>query len=448
MFPLQKFQDYISENALLSAGHKVLLTVSGGRDSVLLVHLFKLVGYNCGIAHCNFNLRGEESHRDEMFVKMLAATMGMPFYVKHFDTKSYAATHKVSTQMAARTLRYDWFEEVRQQEQYDFIAVAHHQSDAIETVLLNLTRGTGIAGLHGIRPKVNFLIRPLLSLTRSEIDEAIDSEKLDFVEDSSNLADKYARNKIRLQVIPQLKAINPNLERTFEQNIQRFSETEMVLEEVVSKLRLQICKTDGNITQLSLTEMRALVPGQLLLYELLKPYQFQYPVIRDILASLEKQSGVSFYSSTHRATIDRHNLLISPLAAKDILPIETIHPQDAFKTFGQQQLTITHTTDLGFEKVAHKAFIDSGKLIYPLILRTWQEGDRFMPLGMSVFKKLSDYYIDEKASLPLKDQIPVLVNGNGEMVWIVGMRADNRYKVSSATKKVTIFELKSATIAK
>ncbi|MET3113342.1 tRNA(Ile)-lysidine synthase [Pedobacter sp. CG_S7] len=448
MFPLKKFQDYIAENTLLNADNRVLLTVSGGRDSVLLVHLFKLAGYSCGIAHCNFNLRGEESHRDEMFVKMLAATMNMPFYVKHFDTKSYAAAQKVSTQMAARTLRYDWFEEVSQQEHYDFIAVAHHQSDAIETVLLNLTRGTGIAGLHGIRPKVNFLIRPLLSLTRSEIDEAVESEQLDFVEDSSNLADKYARNKIRLQVIPQLKAINPNLERTFEQNIQRFSETEIVLDQVVSQLRLQICKTFGNLTQFSLAEIKALVPAQLLLYELLKPYQFQYPVIRDILASLQKQSGISFYSSTHRATIDRNQLLVSPITAKDTMANETIHPQDLFKDFGQQQLTISHTTNLGFEKVAHKAFIDSGKLIYPLILRTWQEGDRFMPLGMSVFKKLSDFYIDEKVPLPLKDQIPILVNGNGEMVWIVGMRADNRYKVSSATKKVTIFELKSATIAK
>ncbi|WP_432713454.1 tRNA lysidine(34) synthetase TilS, partial [Pedobacter sp.] len=230
MFPLQKFQEYISENALLQPGDKVLLTVSGGRDSVLLVHLFKLAGYSCGIAHCNFNLRAEESEADEAFVKKLAATMDMPFYVKHFDTKAFAAQHHLSTQMAARTLRYEWFEQLRLEQHYAYIAVAHHQSDAIETVLLNLTRGTGIAGLHGIQPKRGLLIRPLLCFSREEIDEVVNTMHMDYVEDSSNKADKYARNKIRLHVIPQLKAINPNLEHTFAQNIQKFKETEMVLQ--------------------------------------------------------------------------------------------------------------------------------------------------------------------------------------------------------------------------
>jgi tRNA(Ile)-lysidine synthase len=446
MFPLQKFQDYIHKNSLLQPDDKVLLTVSGGRDSVLLVHLFKLAGYSCGIAHCNFNLRADESQRDEAFVRMLAAAMDMPFYVKHFDTKAYAEKHKISTQMAARTLRYAWFEEIRLQENYDFIAAAHHQTDAIETILFNLTRGTGIAGLHGILPKRDLLIRPLLCLSRSEIDEIIKKEHLDFVEDSSNRADKYARNKIRLHVIPQLKAINPKLEQTFEQNIQRFSETEMVLQQVVSQLRSSICKTRQNLTVLSLAEVKALSPQQLLLFELLKPFNFMEPVVRDILSSLDKQSGVSFYSISHRATIDRGNLLISPLEQQADLIEKEIHPHDDFKIVGNQQLLISHTTDLNYEKVAHKAFIDAEKLTYPLILRNWQEGDRFVPLGMSVSKKVSDYFIDEKIPLPLKAQVPILVNGNGEIVWVVGMRADNRYKVSAATKKVTIFELKSATI--
>jgi tRNA(Ile)-lysidine synthase len=443
MFPLQKFQDYIAQNSLLRPDQKVLLTVSGGRDSVLLVHLFKHAGYNCGIAHCNFNLRAEESQRDEAFVKLLAATMDMPFHVKHFSTKAYAAQHKISTQMAARTLRYDWFEEIRQKENYDLIAVAHHQTDAIETVLLNLTRGTGIAGLHGIRPQRGVIIRPLLCLTRTEIDEVMESEHLDFVEDSSNLADKYARNKIRLQVIPQLRSINPNLEQTFEQNIQRFSETEIVLQQVIAQLRTQIFKTKGNMLMLSLQDIAALNPPQLLLCELLKPYNFQEPVVKDILSSLHKQTGVSFYSNTHRATIDREHLLLSALSLQGTVTPQTIHPDEVHKTFGQQQLTISHSTDPGFEKVAHKAFIDAGKLVYPLILRTWQDGDRFIPLGMSAFKKLSDYFIDEKVPLPLKEQVPILVNGNGEIVWVVGMRADNRYKLSSDSKKVTIFEVKS-----
>ncbi|MEJ5963967.1 tRNA lysidine(34) synthetase TilS [Pedobacter immunditicola] len=446
MFPLQKFRDYIDQNSLLRADQKVLLTVSGGRDSVLLVHLFKLAGYSCGIAHCNFNLRGDESQRDEAFVRMLAATMDMPFYVKHFDTKAYAEEQKISTQMAARTLRYDWFEETRVQENYDFIAVAHHQTDAIETILLNLTRGTGIAGLHGILPKRGFLIRPMLCLSRTEIDEVIEKEHLDFVEDSSNRADHYARNKIRLHVLPQLKAINPNLEQTFEQNIEKFSETEMVLQQVVNTLRSSICKTHQHLTTLSLAEIKALKPQQLLLFELLRPFNFQDPVVRDILSSLDKQSGVSFYSHSHRATIDRGELLISPVeTAADQYDL-AVHPHDETVVFGKQQLLISHTDNLNFEKVTHKAFVDGDKLMYPLILRCWQDGDRFMPLGMAVFKKLSDYFIDEKVPLPLKAHIPILVNGNGEIIWVVGMRADNRYKVSAGSKKVTIFELKSATI--
>jgi len=448
MFPLQKFQDYIAENSLLRPDHKVLLTVSGGKDSVLLVHLFKLSGYTCGIAHCNFNLRGDESQRDEAFVKLLAAKMEMPFFVKHFNTKSYAETHKISTQMAARTLRYNWFEELRQGENYDLIAVAHHQTDVIETVLLNLTRGTGISGLHGILPKRGLLIRPLLCLSRAEIDEVVDKAHLDFVEDSSNRADKYARNKIRLHVVPQLKTINPNLEQTFEQNIQRFSETEMVLQQVVRQLREQICKTREEVMQLPLRDIKALMPQQLLLYELLKPYHFLDPVVRDILQSLDKQSGVSFYSVSHRATINREQLLITPVVQAGVFESQEIHPSDKQIRFGDQKISVCAGTDTGFEKVTHKAFLDADKLVYPLVLRTWRGGDRFMPLGMSVFKKLSDFFIDEKVPLPLKERIPILVNGNGEIMWVAGMRTDNRYKVSSATKKVTIFELKSATIEK
>ena len=445
MFPLQKFLDYIDQNALLRPDDKVLLTVSGGRDSVLLVHLFKLAGYDCGIAHCNFNLRGDESQRDEAFVSRLAASLDMPFHVKHFDTKGYAEQHQVSTQMAARTLRYAWFEEIKVRENYDVIAVAHHQTDAVETLLLNLTRGTGIAGLHGILPKRGALIRPLLCLSRAEIDEVMEKEQLDYVEDSSNRADHYARNKIRLHVLPQLKAINPNLEQTFEQNIQKFSETEMVLQQVVSTLRSSLLKTHQNLVTLSLAEIKALKPRQLLLFELLKPYHFLDPVVRDILSSLDKQSGVSFYSPSHRATIDRGDLLISPIETP-AEPGLDIHPQDEVVVFGEQQLLISHSHDLRFEKVRHKAFVDGDKLMYPLVLRSWQEGDRFIPLGMTVFKKLSDYFIDEKVPLPLKAHIPILVNGNGEIIWVGGKRADNRYKVSAGSKKVTIFELKSATI--
>lgn len=444
MFPLQKFKEFIIQNSLLHAEDRVLLAVSGGRDSVLLVHLFKQAGLKFGIAHCNFNLREGEAQRDEDFVKDLAAAMEVPFHVGHFDTRAYAAQQQVSTQMAARTLRYTWFETLRQEENYGKIAVAHHQNDAIETVLLNLVRGTGIAGLHGILPKRDQLIRPLLFLSRAEIDEIIEKEQLDYVEDGSNASDKYARNKIRLQVMPALQAINPNLEHTFEHNMQRFRETEMVLNQVVESHREKIIHKQGAMNSIALADIKILKPQQLLLFELLKPFHFQEPVVRDILQSLSKQSGVSFYSNSHRATIDREHLLITKMSTEYLPKEQLITAGDSLINLGHQELRLRHTTALDFDKDPQKAFIDAEKLVFPMVLRFRQDGDRFIPLGMNTFKKLSDYLIDAKVPLPLKDQVPVLVNGNGEIVWIAGMRTDNRYKVTGTTKKVAIFELKSA----
>jgi tRNA(Ile)-lysidine synthase len=444
MFPLQKFQDFIIQNSLFHAEDRVLLAVSGGRDSVLLVHLFKQAGLKFGIAHCNFNLREGEAQRDEDFVRDLAGAMEVPYHVIHFDTKAYANQQQVSTQMAARTLRYAWFEKLCQEENYDRIAVAHHQNDAIETVMLNLVRGTGIAGLHGILPKRGRLIRPLLFLSRAEIDEVIEKEQLAYVEDGSNASDKYARNKIRLQVMPALQAINPKLEQTFEHNMQRFRETEMVLNQVVESYRTTMLHTQGAMNTIGLADIKRLQPQQLLLFELLKPFHFQEPVVKDILKSLDKQSGVSFYSHSHRATIDRDQLLITEIDATVKSRQHVIGKGDSVINLGHQQLSLRHSSSLAIDKDPQKAFVDADKLVFPLVLRFRQDGDRFIPLGMTTYKKLSDYLIDAKVPLPLKDQVPVLENGNGEIVWIAGMRADNRYKVTGTTKKVAIFELKSA----
>lgn len=442
MFPLQKFQDYVGQNSLLSGNEKVLLTISGGKDSVLMAHLFKLCGYSFGIAHCNFNLRGEESQRDEAFVKMLSSQLEVPFHVIHFETKAYAEAHKISTQMAARQLRYDWFEKIRVEGSYDLIAVAHHQNDAIETLLLNLTRGTGIAGLHGILPKRGLLIRPMLCFSSQEIEEAITLNHLSYVEDSSNASDKYARNKIRQKVVPQLKAINPNLEETFEHNIRRFAETEMVLQQTVMQVQSEISKTEGGFILIDVQKVKKLMPQRLLFFEILKAYQFTEAVTDDILQSLDHQSGRSFYSTTHRATLDRGKLMVTKHFPQNAYGTILIHPDDQEISVANQSIHIRYTEKIGFEKEKLKAFVDAGKLIYPLILRKWEHGDRFIPLGMKTFKKVSDFFIDEKVPLPLKDQIPVLVNGNGELIWIAGLRQDNRYKLTTATKKVAIFELK------
>ncbi len=240
MLPVKKFIDFIEQNKLFERDSKVLAAVSGGMDSVLMVHLLKVAGFNFGIAHCNFQLRGDESVADEAFCKKLAEQLEVPFHVVKFDTQLFATGKKISIQMAARDLRYQWFEQMRLTAGYSVIALAHHQNDAIETILLNLTRGTGIAGIHGILPKNGVLVRPLLFLTRQEIQSLITAKQYNYVEDSSNVSVKYARNKIRLEVIPKLKELNPGLENTFENNLKHFRDLELLLELKLEELRNEL----------------------------------------------------------------------------------------------------------------------------------------------------------------------------------------------------------------
>lgn len=441
MFPLQQFINFIKTNALFVNQDKILLAVSGGKDSVLMAQLFKLAGYQFSIAHCNFNLRADESQRDESFVKLLAGLLSVPFYAKHFDTKAYANERHISTQMAARDLRYQWFEEIRLAQNYAYIAVAHHQNDSIETLLLNLTRGTGISGMHGILPKRAKIIRPLLFLSRLQIDQIVRENNIDYVEDSSNDTAKYARNKIRLNVIPQLKEINPNLEETFAQNIARFAETEEVLLQVVEEARKKIIRNENGIFYLSIKQINQLKPQKLLLFELLKPFHFFTTVVDEIIQALTKQSGTSFYSATHRATINRDDLLLSPLVKQNEDAHYLMHSTGQSVKIDSQKISAFYTESHLVEANPNKAFVDVDKLIFPLIIRFKQNGDKFMPLGMHNYKKLSDFLIDNKVPLPEKEKIPLLINGNGEIIWVAGLRQDNRYKVTATTKKVAIFEL-------
>ncbi len=441
MLPLQQFRDFIEQQQLFTDGDRILLAVSGGKDSVLMLHLFKAIGVDVGVAHCNFNLRADEAQRDEHFVALLAGNLGLPFYVTHFDTKKYAHQHKISTQMAARELRYTWFEEIRSAEGYDYIALAQHQNDAVETVLINLVRGTGISGLHGILPKRDKLIRPLLFLNRQEVNEIVAKNNIDFVEDSSNLSTHYTRNKLRLQVVPHLQEINPDLEKTFAENMARFAEIETFLNLEVQKLQTRILNERADGVYIDLKEIAALNPQKLLLYELLKPFGFSENVVVEILGSLKALSGTHFFSSSHQAIINRSDLVIVKKGTA-IVANQFIHPETACITFTDHEIAMAFSSEVKFDLDANKAFVNAGKLIYPLVLRNWQNGDKFIPLGMRNAKKVSDYFIDEKVPLHLKSTTPILVNGNGEIVWIVGMRQDNRYKLTPATKKVAIFELK------
>jgi tRNA(Ile)-lysidine synthase len=441
MLPLQQFRDFIEQQKLFVQGNRILLAVSGGKDSVLMLHLFKAIGVDVGIAHCNFNLRADEAQRDESFVALLAKNLGLPFYVTHFDTKKYAAENKISTQMAARDLRYNWFEEIRTTQGYDYIALAQHQNDAVETVLINLTRGTGISGLHGILPKRDRLIRPLLFLNRKQIEEIVRTNNIDFVEDSSNASTNYTRNKIRLQVVPHLQEINPNLEKTFAENISRFAELETFLNVQVQKLESKILNKRADGIYIPLDEIAKLNPQKLLLYELLKAFGFGENVVQEILDSLKALSGTHFFSSTHQAIINRRDLVIVEKNAS-VTSNQFIHPTTEKIAFGNDEISLRFTDEVKFEVNLNKAYVNADKLIFPLVLRNWQNGDKFIPLGMRNPKKVSDYFIDEKVPLHLKSTTPILINGNGEIVWIAGMRQDNRYKLTTTTKKVAIFELK------
>ncbi len=442
MLPLDRFKDFISVNDLFAEGDSILLGVSGGRDSVLLAHFFQQSGIRFGIAHCNFTLRGTEADADEQFCRQLAEEFRAPYFHARFNTREFAGSNRLSIQMAARELRFRWFETIREQNGYQYIATAHHQNDAIETTLLNLVRGTGIAGLHGIRPKRDRIIRPLLFLTRQEIDQLTEENGIRYRDDLSNISTKYARNKIRLEVIPKLKELNPNLEETFEANNRRFTELELLLRETVRSLSAKLLHKDGDLICLSLNEVQKLSPLHTLLYEILKPFGFTEAVTGDLARSLHGQSGLTFESGSHVLLIDRGNLLISA-KQKAAQPSAMIGPEDTEIRWNRSEMSIRTGTQTGPEETApNRAAVDADLLVFPLTVRSWQQGDTFRPLGMNGTKKVSDFFVSRKVPLIRKSRVPIVVNGNGEIIWVAGMRLDDRYKVTPNTKKVYIFELK------
>ncbi|MGV3508361.1 MAG: tRNA lysidine(34) synthetase TilS [Sphingobacteriaceae bacterium] len=426
---------------MFSTNDKVLLAVSGGKDSVLMAHLFNEAHFTFGIAHCNFKLREEDSDEDENFSQKLAEQFGVPFFTTTFDTDAYSKQHKISIQMAARELRYRWFEEVRRDNDYQFIAVAHHQNDTVETVLLNLVRGTGIAGLHGIAAKRDKLIRPLLFLKREEIDGIIINNQLAYREDISNSSTKYARNKIRLEVIPKLKDLNPFLENTFEENSRRFKELEDFLNIQTKQLRKTIFQFNpsGDI-KINLESLKELQPRKLLLYELFRPYNFSEYVLDDLISAWDGQPGKKFESSTHTLLLDRNSLILS--AIRESKKTETLIYKNDHRIIWEAFTFQSGELDAGIKMDFNSdiAFFDEALLQFPLKLRHWNKGDYFYPFGMRGKKKISDFFTSLKLPLTEKERIPILENGNGDILWVAGYRSDERYKITSNTKKVFILE--------
>jgi tRNA(Ile)-lysidine synthase len=435
-----KFLRFIAENSLFTKEQPILLAVSGGKDSVLMVHLFAEAGLNFGIAHCNFGLREEASDIDEKFVKDLADQFKVEFHAIHFSTEKYARKNHISIQMAARDLRYQWLEEIRNTYHYSFVAVAHHQTDSVETVFLNLLRGTGIGGLTGILPKRNKVIRPLLAFTGKEIEEIVAQRKLDFREDASNASKKYKRNRIRLEVLPSLQKINPEIEKTFIANGKRFQAIESFLAQVVDELRKELfIKDSSGGTRILISQLKVLSPITLWMYEFFSPYGFKEAVLSDLLRDWENGSGRQFYSSTHQILVDREYLILKPLAKEsfdnrfiDNLPQEFTWFHKRYKVYSADRTDLSLT---GFTQV-----VDYDQVRLPLLIRSWQPGDRFQPLGMKGQKKVSDFLISLKVPVTLKSEVPLIEDADKSIVAILPWRIDDNFKVTAKTKKVIIFD--------
>ena len=430
-----KVQQFITEKSLFIREDKLILGISGGADSVCLMHVFLELGYSFELAHCNFNLRGEESDADEYFVKDLAKKYQLKIHVKQFDTLVYAAENKISTQMAARDLRYAWFEKLRIKSNAKYLAIAHHANDDVETFFINLVRGSGLKGFLGIKEKNNAIVRPLLSVSRLEIEQYLKDRGLVFREDSSNASVKYLRNKIRHELIPLLAQMNPSIQQTVKDEMRILEGVAQIYASKVEEVRKDLTQEKNGIVQLEISALLALNPLHSYLYELLSAYGFY--AVEAISKALQGQSGKQFFSSTHQLVVDRENIFISLLNKEN----------EVFE-ITEKTISLVHPLVINFKVIADKTIIydnniaqlDVEKLKFPLTLRKWKEGDKFMPLGMKKFKKLSDFFIDSKFSIIDKQEQWLLCSGV-DIVWVLGCRIDERYKLESNTKKVYIAQL-------
>ncbi len=432
----RRFIEYINRHQLLKDGQSVLLAVSGGVDSMVMAELFKQSPYPFAIAHCNFQLRGEASDRDQEWVLELAHNMKAASFGKEFDTKSFARQYNLSVQMAARTLRYDWLEEIRAAHGYEAIATAHHLDDAIETMLINIIRGTGISGLKGIPKKTNHVIRPLLFATRNDIMTFASEKGLTYREDQSNEETKYIRNKLRHQVLPVFKQINPALHNSMQQFFERMEGTQAIFQMMADTQKKRCTRQAGDELHILIKPLQQLPWPGIFLYEFLKDYGFSAAVSQDILASLDRQAGKSFQSDTHTALKDRNVLIVYPNKGSKAPGIWEIMPGTSLISTGGKVFYF----DTGKMEDApalpsgpHDLMADLDLLSFPLLLRPWKAGDKTVPLGMKGQKKVSDMLTGEKIPRHRKKEVMVLSSG-GEIVWVAGIRADERFKISKKTK--------------
>lgn len=438
----QAFLKYLIEKCRGLPGNKYLLAVSGGVDSVVMTHLFQRANIDFGLAHCNFQLRGHESDGDERFVEELASYAGKPVYIKRFETRFYSLDQGISIQMAARDLRYAWFEELAKKEGYDHIAVAHNRNDVVETALLNLSRGCGIRGLSGINPCCGKIVRPLLFASRNEIMQFADENNLQWREDSSNAEIKYHRNKIRHAIIPAFESINPAFMQNAVDTIRRLEHTEKLLDFILNLVKQEVFTELPDRWLIDIEKLKQYPSVEILLFELLRGFGVNQLNVITILDSFSSIPGKQFHTHTHCITRDRSQLIITK---NDELPeTEAIIGPETHSIDFPVHLTFSLTPNSsGFRIPVERryAVLDADKISYPLILRNWKAGDKFHPLGSKGSKKISDFLINNKIALPDKKHILVLETA-GKIVWVVNHRIDNSFRITTDTRKILLVEYK------
>lgn len=438
---LQRYNHYIQEQKLFAKTDRLLLAVSGGLDSVVLCELCHQAGYRFALAHCNFQLRGADSDRDEAFVQQLAQHYQVPFYSTRFDTVAEAANRKQSIETTARHLRYDWFEGLRLQHGFQWVVTAHHADDNAETSMMHFFRGTGIRGLRGMLPKQRHIVRPLLFARRAELEAFLAEHHLSHVTDQTNFEDDYTRNYFRNQLIPGLQKVFPQVVDNVLQNTERMIGVETIYHLAIEQYKKKLVEPKGNELHIPVLKLQQMPAMPTVLFEIIHPYGFTAHQTGEVLALLESQSGKYVASATHRIIRNRQWLIIAPLQSTEAQNI-LIEAQDSTIAFagGSLQLSTMDAAALELSTDNHIAQLDADLIQFPLLLRKWKTGDYFYPLGMTKKKKLSRFFGDLKMSLPEKENTWVL-EMDKRIVWVVGRRIDERVKVTGKTKRVVLIKL-------
>ena len=425
---LTKFKDHIDQHFSFLEKGKLLVAISGGIDSVVLTHLFHQLKFNFSLCHCNFKLRGQESDDDEAFVKNLGKELQVPIFTTSFETEKYANEHKVSIQVAARELRYQWFYKLIENKKYDYVLTAHNTNDNLETFLINLTRGSGLNGFMGIPPINHKAVRPLLRFSRDEITLYAIKNEIVWREDKSNASIKYIRNKVRHKILPVLQEINPHLLESFQKTLENLNESKTIVDDYIKNISKNIMTYEDNLIKLSIKKLTQLKYKKAYLYQILNEYGFSE--WNDILDLISAQPGKQVFSKTHRLIRDRHFLILTTInKTKSRSPV--IIKEGISEITDPIALSIEQTSEESV-KNQHQIIVNKELLTYPLTLRKWCHGDSFYPIGMVGSKKISQLFKDKKLSLIDKEKIWLLTDAKNTIVWVIGLRQDRRFMVDKS----------------